>query len=228
MILTCDACKKRYLVETEDIGEQGRVVRCIACHHSWFQKPEGADEVLHHLPITDNIPVSVPKRRFFGWFVILSICTFMISALYMTRATIVVHWPAAERLYQQFGIAIELPGDGFAIEQLTPFQVNEEGETQIMLKGELVNKSDVVRSVPTLTIVARGACTDASPLTRFWTQALGVVGKLLGKETGSPLCVLASWPHQLTETRLFPGEHLSFETTPHAEIKGATDITIEF
>lgn len=42
MILSCPSCQARYLVNPVQLGEAGRRVKCVRCHHVWYarQPPE--------------------------------------------------------------------------------------------------------------------------------------------------------------------------------------------
>lgn len=46
MILTCNQCFTRYVVEPTAIYAKGRTVKCTKCGHNWVQKPEDPQEVL--------------------------------------------------------------------------------------------------------------------------------------------------------------------------------------
>ncbi len=39
MIITCEACSKRYVISPDSLGPSGRIVKCSSCSHTWHQDP---------------------------------------------------------------------------------------------------------------------------------------------------------------------------------------------
>ncbi|MEP6785253.1 MAG: zinc-ribbon domain-containing protein [Sphingomonadales bacterium] len=66
MILSCPACRTRYVVPDSAVGPTGRQVRCAACRHSWFQDPpaydlvERAEASATPPPVATAAPVAAP------------------------------------------------------------------------------------------------------------------------------------------------------------------------
>lgn len=51
MIITCDACSRRYLINPESLGVEGRTVKCASCGFSWHQDPpEDMPKILSDFP----------------------------------------------------------------------------------------------------------------------------------------------------------------------------------
>ena len=51
MIITCEACSRRYLINPESLGADGRTVKCTSCGFSWHQDPpEDMPKMLSNFP----------------------------------------------------------------------------------------------------------------------------------------------------------------------------------
>ena len=61
MILSCPACRTRYVVPDSAVGPSGRQVRCASCRHSWFQDPAPLDLVERAIQATPVAQTPAPE-----------------------------------------------------------------------------------------------------------------------------------------------------------------------
>ncbi len=232
MIITCKACQKRYLLEKEDIGPEGRQVRCVACGHSWQQYhiKENIKNILSKSPTFDpgySTEVRSPKQ--FPWLYGVGAVLTLLCALYLGRLSIVARWPETEKIFTTFKIPVHQPFESLSLENIVPLQVNYQGRVGYALKGDLHNESNEVKPIPVFEIIAQGDCQYASPLGKLHRLFRRMKAKLSGHDVkDSRLCVLESWSYRLQETKILPGEKIAFETPPRPEIIGVENISIEF
>jgi predicted Zn finger-like uncharacterized protein len=211
MILTCEKCSKRYFVKDEEIGPEGRKVRCVVCSHTWFQHPHDTMMPLKIDP--DEIPAnphavneSNPPRFTMGWIAFCCAIILVIGLGYFGRHMIVHAWPTAGVFYETFGLEIALPGKGLKVENVHPNHTEENGKSILVVRGEVVNTSQSVQVIPPIHIQLMGPC-EGDPQKQ---------------------CVASEWQHAFSESRLLPGERIAFETEPHETIAGAKNLRVQF
>lgn len=56
MILTCPQCQSHYNLDPGKLGAGGRTVRCVGCHHTWFQSPAPEPEETAPAPVKTAEP----------------------------------------------------------------------------------------------------------------------------------------------------------------------------
>jgi len=120
MIVTCSACKTRYLTDPAALGQTGRMVRCAKCGHTWMQAPppdlpHRVDVLSPSLGPTEaeaprfNLPapyIPPPRRRRgarVAMMVAVAVVILAIGAGYFARSHIVAAWPPAQRVYDLIG-----------------------------------------------------------------------------------------------------------------------------
>ena len=213
MIVTCENCHKRYLVKDEDIGIQGRQVRCVACDHHWFQTPSELVKDLNEEFPPEEIPfekvAGKGKRKARSSLLIsLSLIVCTVAIAYFGRQEIVRLLPESADLYKSIGLSVATHNPYLKLSNIQPVQAQEGRDAAITIRGDVVNTSKEVQALHPLNIELLGPCPS--------------------EEGAEKECVLKKWQHNFSESRLLPGEKISFETEPTGTFDSATNVRVQF
>jgi len=227
MHLSCPSCDSTFLVDPDQIGSDGRHVRCGSCGHDWFQAaaPDegagvadepGADEASPQAAEpAQKAPESPPRKRLptpppppsraasgvaIGWVLFLLVLAALAAGGYFGRAQIVAAIPASADLYRLVGLEVDSRvGGGLELREIKSVRRLVEGERLVVIEGKVANISDKPQSVPPL----RASLTDAQ-----------------GERVDE-------WTFQAADVTLPPGGVTGFETsTKNAPREGS--LAIEF
>lgn len=151
---------------------------------------------------TTNLPVVSPSPRHrtspIAWALLALLIGVFVGGVVM-RQDIVALWPATARLYDRLGLGAPAYDTVLAVRNATSSIQEEDGKPVLVLRGEVVNISAVVQSVPSLRTSLR--------------------------ENGREV---QGWVFQAAQSRLLPGESASFVTRFKEPAPGATELTITF
>ncbi|HKR18799.1 MAG TPA: DUF3426 domain-containing protein [Stellaceae bacterium] len=197
MIVICPTCSTRYLVETQRVGAQGRMVRCGSCAHTWYQAPPEnmAPRVELAVPVPEpmagtvergGLPAIPRKRRRWGSVVTLLVLLLVLAgvgwgAIFM-RERVMALVPQTAKIYSLLSLAPGQPqfGAGLEVRDVTPRRTNDNDQSVLVIDGEIVNLSSSPRRVPPLKATLRDA--NDQPLTS-WTFSAGVSTLASGAST---------------------------------------------
>ncbi len=181
MIVICPACHSKYSVQAEAIGES-KMVRCAICGTTWHQS--AAEKILEN---KNNVP-HIIKWTFF-WFVVF----ISIFSIFFTKNTIIKIWPPIVELYRVLGVNAGTDAKKtLVIQNISNFFVQKGNKLYMGLKGELVNTSNEVQILPSITISLK---EDESII-----------------EKKSKSSYKKSWTHDLMYKKLLPNQRVVFET----------------
>lgn len=223
MIVTCPECSTRYSVDASAIGPHGRKVRCVKCGHSWTESPpedlprpvapaplgaagtaEEGEAARRRTTGRRERPRVVGERgggsAWLAWLLLLVVVGGAAGGAVAFQAEMVRLWPSAKHLYALAGLAPKPIGYGLALRNVTSKEATEDDARVLRVSGEIVNTTDEVRDVPPL----RGVLLDHAE-----------------RE-------LQRWTFQASESRLLPGEVVSFESEIRDPSPDAARLTIVF
>lgn len=224
MIIICPTCAKRYLVEDGSIEKSGRQVQCIACNNTWFFKPSPEARELDQIH-RDLIGVRASVARDasgvnLGW-LLLFITVFILGiGAFVARHPIMQFWPTSHIFYQTVGLGPAPSQEGLRFDNLRPMiEPTDEGQ-RLLLTGTIINEGTEVREVDALQVIVKGDCSQASWWERFMNTYI--------RRHEDDQCHLEKWTYEPSESKIYPGERVAFETSSARFFKGAKSIQIQF
>ena len=159
MIISCQACSTRYLIEPAALGPRGRLVRCAKCGHSWQQKPPA--DMPHQIdadappPGMVNLPhiAPAPRRWSRGLAMPLLVIVLLLAALgggYFFRNRIVAHWPQSAQIYEAIGLPIVRPEERLELANISSMMEPGGPDHVLQIQGEIFNPTNVEVKLPRL------------------------------------------------------------------------------
>jgi predicted Zn finger-like uncharacterized protein len=170
MIVTCSACKTRYLTDPAALGAIGRMVRCAKCGHTWMQTPPAdlprrVDVIApssgqpYLSPPRFNLPapyIPPPRRRWRLRTVLAVAAVAVIAAVggagYFARAQIIETWPQTKRVYDLIGGLVDTSSATLDVGNLQIVRQPVDGMEVLVLQGEITNRGQQPQSVPILRV----------------------------------------------------------------------------
>ena len=224
MIITCPNCSKRYLVEDGSIDKVGRQVQCVSCDSAWFFKPNPAAKELDQVHL-DLIGVRSSAQNSsaginLGW-LLLFITVFILGVgAFVARQPIMQYWPTSHVFYQTIGLGLAPSQEGLQFDNLRPMIEPTEHGQRLLLTGTILNEGNDVREVEALSVIVKGDCAQAT----FWERAINTYIR----HGSDDQCQLEKWSYEPSESKIYPGERVSFETSSSKFLKGAKSIQVQF
>lgn len=227
MIVNCEACNKRYLVDETVLGVSGRMLKCAACGHRWRQMAPRTEKDLVEALVADG-PSSTQEKEKKSWFSFIVLVFLLIAVFlgggYFARQQVMTTWPKTQKIYHLIGLETIPHVSRLVLKNVMPLDLSKEGapSKKMVVRGEFFNPTDSVENLNSLTIKIEGDCEQAP-----WYEKTFV--KVKGFVTKTPhACIVSSWQHNLVETRILPGGHITFETESKELPSSARKVQIHY
>ncbi|GAB4228068.1 MAG: zinc-ribbon domain-containing protein [Kiloniellaceae bacterium] len=206
MIVSCPACESRFEVDQEQLGHDGRIVRCGKCGNCWHQMPDNdprAAVAAAPPPPPARRAAQPPKKKksraaLVGWILLLFFIGGLVAGGWFERQRIVAQFPQLADVYALLGVPVDPPGPVLKLSDVALDRDVVEGDTVIIVRGVVSNISDRKQEVPSL----RAQLTNGS-----------------GE-------ILAEWTFEVPQAELDAGGSVAFETETKNPPEGARDLNI--
>ena len=214
MIVSCPACETRFQVDRQQLGYDGRIVRCGKCGNCWHLMPESDPRVAAMAADSDITADTPPLRRrrtapapkksssslAVGWLLLLLFVVGAVAGDRLERERIVARFPQLADVYALVGAPVSARGPMLQLSEVTTASADVGGETVITVRGVVANISDLKQTLPSL----HAQITDASG------------------------AVLVEWTFDPPHRELDAGGSTTFETETRNPPAGAQNVSITF
>lgn len=182
MIVTCPSCQNKYSVQAAAIGD-GKLVRCVICGATWRQM------AIPEVKSRKNQIRETIKWTFF-WSVVF--CTLFF--LFFAKSTAIKIWPPMAGFYETVGMLPTTRANALKISNISNFLLKKDGKLMIGLKGELLNLSNEVQILPSITISLRND----------------------DRQNNKNATFKKIWTHDMQYRKILPNQKVFFETEPQS------------
>ena len=205
MIVACPSCATRYDLPPGSGAEDGAVIRCAACHHSWIESSAiEITDLAHHSDalIADHSEDDGEvariagearrararfeerrrrrRRRLSGWAGLAAACALPLAVAIALPDRVVAMAPAMMRLYEAAGVQVNVRG--FDIRNVVNQSFITDGTAVLAIRGDIVNVAGAARKVPSMRFVLRAA--DGSQVYAWTLASVGTKPLGAGEATG--------------------------------------------
>lgn len=165
MLITCPSCSSKFAVKAEAIGASGRKVRCAKCKHDWFQEPiAGAIEAASAIPPEPQAAEPVPEGSNLPAHVAAAVATPMYMKAAFACAIVLFLFTlsliSSNKILPHMGWYYSMLGihddSGIALYNVSAEKVGDDKSDEFVVKGRIVNDSNISKSVPDVRITLLG------------------------------------------------------------------------
>ena len=161
MIVSCPACQSRFEVGQDQLGYDGRIVRCGKCGNCWHQMPDNDPRAAVAAALEEEPPAplrrrpaSAPRKKSrgvaAGWILLLLFVAGLAAGGWFERQRIVTQFPQLADVYALIGVPVAASGPLLKLSDVQLESDQVDGEIVITVRGVVTNISDRKQTLPML------------------------------------------------------------------------------